>query len=475
MGLKEKLKNFPKLLFLSAALSLPFYGCTSVGEWYDVSKSYQPTGISSSTNRFNRNETTKEKTFHIAKPSLYDNIMHISVKESLKQVNSQLYDIGTESRYKEIVTQQRKTEDSTPNIFFGTGIGIPLMGLSAIGIAISKNRPEEEMSNDERMGNGLIGIGSVLTGLFGLWILYQGFFSKPVTTIESREINNGRDITKITNRETKRITLGETQIYNDQPAKNIKLIISHNSKTGYIKTNNQGFTNLNLKGTLNYFGISDLNLSETSLENSLERNTLFNQIRPKAREAIKQNLEFMISETDLNFRIETNEQSTSAEKINNDSRTFVIPTYSIPNDTIYRAVKQFVKEKINTRIKDVTFYVKDELTHIPLNDSTFTLNSDAPSKFSLADRYFTQSLKIYAEQNILNYVRGYKKRHTSQNSISFKIYTPSRLSVEVTHPNYDFVSDKLFITNDTPKTVYMVEQGSKIRVQSANREQGRIQ
>jgi hypothetical protein len=139
-------------------------------------------------------------------------------------------------------------------------------------------------------------------------------------------------------------------------------------------------------------------------------------------------------------------------------------------------VEQFVDEEINSHVKSLTFVVKDDISHIPIKHSNFDFKLNAPRKEDLVGEYFTQNLKDYAEECVVDYLEGDTIIENCPERVLFKIYAPSRVQIEVTNPNYNFVSGMIDVKDQNlEKKVYMIDKGSKIRVQDAGDERGRIE
>ena len=120
--------------------------------------------------------------------------------------------------------------------------------------------------------------------------------------------------------------------------------------------------------------------------------------------------------------------------------------------------------------------VKDNVSHVPIDGSNFEFELTAPRKDDLAGRYFTRELKEYAQRYIRNYLEGNTMIGDCPSRVFFDIYAPSMIHVEVTNPDYNFVSGVIVMYDeDLEKKVYMVDKGSKIRVQDADDERGRIE
>ena len=192
--------------------------------------------------------------------------------------------------------------------------------------------------------------------------------------------------------------------------------------------------------------------------------------------ALPISLDEIISKKDLRLRVETNETSTSSKIVKNSSRTFNLEGSQVTDGAIYGMVRQFVNEEINSHIKSLTFIVKDNVTHVPINGSNFEFRLNAPQKDDLAGKYFTQELKKYAKKYIRDYLEGNTMIGGVPNIASYNIYSPSRIQVEVTNPDYNFVFGVIDIKDkDVEKKVYMKDKGRKIRVQDADNERGRIE
>jgi hypothetical protein len=296
-------------------------------------------------------------------------------------------------------------------------------------------------------------------------------------TEETRKIRTNKIIKKLSDERTEEEVLNERLVYNNNPAKNINVKFSGKGLVSKIyKTDYSGELNfLHIAESFNpryFFGTN----SKDWILKRIEKIHLVQQIRPNIRDLFKEELYDEISPKKITFTLKTDELSTLKRKVKNGSRTFEWEGHQLTNDAIYQVIREFVDEEINSRIKSLEFTVKDTVSHIPINGSNFELETEAPSKADLAGRYFTQELKDYAKKYIADYLIGNTTIWDSPETISFEVYSPARIFLEVTHPDYNFVSGQVLVKNkDAKKTVYMVDKGSKIRIQDANNERGRIE
>jgi len=453
MNLIEKIKNIPRIpsvLFLSASVLLG--GCATT-----VQKKFEPTGNERIITTRSGYEKTQKKIFDISEPVLEGESYKIDVKESLKETNYETVNTSKEREFREI---EVKKSASGMNI-------LPPILLGFLGSYVGKSKnsaPNPEKTVDT---GALIGF-LVGAGLGGLIVAIH-----PIT--KKSEVKTGRTQKQTESLGTEKKILNESLIYNNRPAKNTNVLISHGSKKGYLKTSNDGYLYINWK-TAEFFGVN-WNSSEEILKKDMEYfNPLIKGIKPAAMKQIKPVLNEMISTKNLELLLETiGEPSSSLEEIENDSKRIVLRGYNLEDEAIYRAVKDFVNRKINPKIKTLEFSVNDITTHIPIDGSTFTIKTQVPSKSSLTEEFFSEKIKNYAENCIKDYLTGTTKVEDVDRIVRFDVYAPSEILVEVTHPDYKFVSGDIPIYDNMEKTVYMVDKGTKVRVEEESKQAGRIE
>ncbi len=459
MGLIERLKDIPKVLLLTTALSLPFIGCGTTTRTIG-------TEFTSPTKRekveWTRQEKEKTKEFDIkvyTKNANKRDWHHLAkVTESLKEDFYKKEKIITENIYKEIAV---KREEAKAFSFIGPALFGGLMG-AGIGGLIS----EDEESIAPILGGVLgMGGGAVIAGA-----IYSS--SSGISRTQT-----GRVKTKILDSEIKREHLNRKLIYNNKLAEHINVKLSGEGISRIYKTNSDGELNIS-----NIIDSSNPNYffkyyEGRELKERLEKIPLVQQMKPKTRNLLEDELLENLSATKIKINMETREKpSGNIDIIKNDSGRFRFGGYQLTNNAIYDIVRNFVDEEINSSIKSLTFEIKDTITHFPINGSNFNFQTNTPSKSELAGEYFTRGLKNYAERHILDYLRGNTRVEDSPDIVTFNVYSPSKISLEVTHPDYNYVSGDLSIRGrDLEKTVYMVDKGEKIRVEPEGDRRGRIE
>ena len=278
-------------------------------------------------------------------------------------------------------------------------------------------------------------------------------------------------------RTTEKKFLNKNLVYENNPASGISVKLSGEGEYKMYTTDNEGELNVSKFIDLLHPRYFFRNYSERELEERIGNIFLVQQIKPRTLETLMEDLIQAISPKEINIKVETKENPIlQYVKIVNDSETFKFKGSQLTDDAIYQVVREFVDEEINSHIKSLTFVVKDNVSHVPIDGSNFDFKLNAPRKEDLAREYFTQDLKNYAQRCIKNYIEGNTMIGDCPSRVFFDIYAPSMIQVEITNPDYNFVSGGIFMDDeDLEKKVYMVDKGSKIRVQDADNERGRIE
>lgn len=259
----------------------------------------------------------------------------------------------------------------------------------------------------------------------------------------------------------------EEQIYSNQPGKEVKFGVA--GKDALHQTDAGGVIS---------WGISKpyVFVSREGLEKRLEELPLVKEIKPETRERLRERLLEAISSYSEQVTIETRESPAGdLEVIKNATKTLNFDYYTLREEDVYNVVRQFVDEEINPSIKTLKFNVREDLTHVPISGSNFEFTADSPSKADLLDKYFEGTLKIRAENFILDYLHGSPLLKNCSEKFELPVYSPSNIFLEVTHPEYNFVDGEIGIDGDMEKTVYMIDKGSKVRLQNAEESIGRIE
>ena len=173
--------------------------------------------------------------------------------------------------------------------------------------------------------------------------------------------------------------------------------------------------------------------------------------------------------------ITTDEKPQEGEQVNNVSRTFVVNAHLLGDDSIYRIVDRFIEKHINQYIGTLAFDIKDITTRVPINGANFRTISASPSKADLASKYFTDNLMEYAQKRIRDYLHGEELQQNCPTTVAFPVYLPSKISLEVTHPDYLFVTGDVTVSQAAKRVIYMLDKGSKVRVENEKDSGGRIE
>ncbi len=459
MKLIEKLKNIPKIpsiLLLSA--SVLYGGCTT--SWQTVRKDLEPTGIEKTTVSRTDYKEIQKRIFIINNP-YFDIDYKVKIEESLKEESYEIDYLVTKKELEEVLVEKREV---TPGwVIIGFPLGGLFLGAFLANLWLAGDLSGGEPSESEE-GEKTANLPAIIGGIIGLGIGIQ--LASVSSNTEKKETKTGRIEYELSEENPQRKLLNDSLIYNNRPAKNINVSISFGSKKGYMKTDDSGLIPIGRK-TAEFFGIS-WTPSKTYLKENMEYfNPLVQQIKPDTMKRIKPALNSLISARNLEFMLETIEKpSNSSEEIENDSKTVILQGYQLTDDAIYGVVKAFIDQEINSHIKTLTFTLKDAISHIPINHANLELKLEAPSKSYLAGKYFTGELKNNAEGFIHDYLDKPTKIEQASSTLTFSVYTPSKILVEAIHPDYYFISGEIIIEKDTKKTAYMVDKGTKVRVET---------
>ena len=468
MKLLEKLKNLPKIALLSAAVLSA--GCAT--PWQTVREEHRPTGIERTVIINETPKNIEEIEFKISEPYMEDGEHEIQVDESLVEVNSQVRTIGTEKGFRKFLIEERKVPPFPPMTLAGGMLGFT--GGLVPGLLTEDDEKDNLFPIDDS-GDILSIIGGIVGLVGGIYLGYK--VDESLFTTETRRITTNEITQKLApSRTTERVPGDKVVIYQDKPASDISVKFTGEGRDKMYVTDSEGELNLShFLDSLNpsyFFG----NYTNIELEDRIEKIPLIRQIKPNTLETLMGDLIRAVSPKDVRLTVSTEEESSEEYAIKNDSRTFNIEGSQITDESIYGIVRQFVDEEINSHIKSLTFVVKDNISHIPIDGSNFEFKLNAPRKEDLAGEYFIQELKDYAQRHIKDYLEGNAIIERVPNLVSFDIYSPSKIQLEVTNPNYNFVLGVIDLDDkDVEKNVYMVDKGSKIRVQGADDERGRIE
>jgi hypothetical protein len=467
MNLMKKLRTPVLALMLSAASMGIFNGCATMGPWQEIRREERPTGVERTVTRNIGTKDIDTKTFEISDVYIEDDVYKTKITESLKRETYSLEEKVRVKKFNEIAIEQRKDEGAgvaagvALGILFGVGGAI---GGGVLGKKIDEGINEELGINEEGDSFLPVLLWSILGGAGGLSLGIK--LGESVNQTERRERNIG--IKEESSREDVTETfLGQNLVYENIPA-SVKFGIVGKSPTYQIWDGIISWTNTN----------PNLFTSRERLESKLDELPLVQEIKPETRELLRERLLESISEASETITIETREESSNPNLIiENCTKKLKFDYYQLKDEAIYNIVRQFVDEEINSSIKTLNFVVRDDLTHVLIRGSNFEFETDAPSKSELAEKYFTGRLKNYAENCILDYLNGSGIIKNLPEKVEFKVYSPSNIFLEVTHPEYNFVSGEIAIEKDrdTKRTIYMVDKGSKIRLQNSKESIGRIE
>jgi hypothetical protein len=458
MKLVERLQKFSRVILLSATISSAFVGCAT--PWQNIRMESTP-GIERKVVLSTTNEKLKEIGFNILDPYKEGRDYKVKIEENANEINSLIQNVGIEKKFREINIQTRKVSNTGPGFsILGSLLGCG--GGLALGNAIAKD------SALVKILGGSLGLS---VGL-GLGYLLDITFSSE----ETRRIATGTSGMEIGNKKTEE-TVTSRLLYKNLPAMNISVMITSDKlKSMLSETSSLGAVNLSdyiETDNPQYFFRA---YSDEETEKRIAAIPLVQQIKPAVRDLFVDRLKGEFSKFSTGFTIRTDENSTQFRKVYNTSKNFKAEVSQLTDETIYETVKQFVDEEINSHIKSLTFVVKDNISHIPIRGSNFEFKVNAPRKEDLAEEYFVQDLKDYAQECIWDYIEGDKIVGDCPETVSFNIYAPSSVQIEVTNPNYNFVSGLIVMDNENlEKKVYMVDKGSKIRVQGTDNETGWIE
>ncbi|HTY43678.1 MAG TPA: hypothetical protein VMC80_00335 [Patescibacteria group bacterium] len=456
------LRSFSKWAVLTAAI-LSAIGCTTVGDWEKTSSSWEQTGNQNKIETKKGTETENKRVFDIS--DLTENYS-VNVSNSLWQTNYQINEISNVPELRELENQSRETITRSGDTFLGSGIIFTLIGFLA-GDYAGSGFKSFEMNSQEQSVGGII--GGAVGFLSGMFLAYK-IGNKDVQT-ETQQVTTG--VTKYGDpviAGTERVLSDEGWGYQKRPAANTNVVLSLDRFTKRTKTNSEGSVNL---GTfmqsmgINYF-FPDKVPSEGELEEIVKEFPLSQQIKKSTLDVLMGELVKDIYHNATQLNVATDEKPSQGEGVENASKSFTVDYYGLSSDDIYRAVQGFVERQINSYIKTVTIDVKNRASRVPINGENFDITSDAPSPMELAGKYFTDNLMEFARKQIRDYIYGECLEQNLPARVTLSVYTPSKISYEVTHPDYEYVTDSVSVSGDKKGIVYMEDLGSKIRVETQN-------
>lgn len=458
--MKGKFRDFQKYALLSAAILTglsPLTSCTTT--WQKTGTRYKPTGIEREVTISSYTVKELEKKFDITIPAA----SYFQVSETLTESEFDKRTVITEKKLREVNVEQR----TVGNVDYFLSSSLICGGSFAIVVPLLLNMDGEATEEKQIIGGALGFVSGV-----GLAMLLSG-------ETETREIATGRTKTESGNSRIENILVGENVIYQNRPAGGISVKIGAENSSRYLTTNSEGIITMN--DALDFLESVNPRFFRNSysgivLENKISTFSLVRQMKPETRDLLMNDLIEAISQKKIIFSMETNEKSAQQNMtIENAHEGFYFTGRELSDEAIYRIVDRFVDEQINSSIKNLGISIKNILTRFPITNSNIVLESNSPSKSDLAGRYFTGELKEFAERNIHDYLIGTISRENLPDSFSFPIYTPSNIFIEVTNENYIFVSGQFEVRRNTNKTVYMVDVGDKVRLESSQNISGKIE
>lgn len=446
--LAERAGDFFRASLFFGAVTLSSFGiggCSLTG-WTVDKKGFVPLNSRTITRDIGLKKVENMK-FDFSDPFLEGKDYKVRVEKSLNETRYHLTGKREEATLEECLWETKKDADVSMIVLSSLAMG-------AIGASIA-----------EDPAGGFL-VGAVL-GIGG------GSMYTP-EKCENRETRTGIRKVELSEERIERKLLGEKQIYRKMPARNTTVWVTRQGPYGFrsYPTNESGVLNISsFSQSFSLFG------SERELKERLNEIPLLQQVNPIAFGHIKSLILGEAYKASAEFYLETRENSSETEKVENASKKVQIPGFGIPEDAIYRAVSDFVNKKINSSIASVRIKIRDSGTLIGIRNANIRLAPvGAPSRSELAGEYFTGNLREYAEGNITDYLTASREMQNCNPEESFVLYLPAEVELEVTHPGYNFVRGKIKINKkDTERTVYMVDRGSKVRIDMTPEGQGRIE
>lgn len=460
------LKRFSQAAVMSAAILSALSGCAT--PWRVVQSNWYSTG--GRERIYDKSDYDEELTrkFDISIPYL-NKIYKTRIDELSTQKKYETKHFKDREPVREVAIEQREVDYLT----------IPLaLGGTILGTAITSAIPtgnDYVVKTKDKAGVILAGAG---LGFFGGLLLGISLPKIP----EVRTNNTGRTDYDIFPGSSARSYTGEVVKY-QRKAVNINAEMSAEGKTAKVRTDSNGELNLSdFIESLNsgyffrsaYFSSNDSSRSE--LEKRIKNIPIIKDIKPQTLEVLMDDIVDGLSGKNITVDITTKEGSSqSYETIINVSKSFIISGGELSNNTVYGIIKKFVDREINSRINSLTFNVKDITTHIPIKNSNFNTDVEAPSKEELLSQYFTGALIEDCKRFVLDYLRGAELSEGLGDKVVFYVYTPAKVSLEITNPNYKYVGGEVLVDKDIKKTVEMVDKGDKLRVEGETNAAGKIE
>lgn len=476
MGLVQKLRqqvpkaekrtsNLAKVLLLSAAVSTIPLGCAMQSA---IRIDSYPVGNSQRVIDSTEEEKTGEKKFDIQTPYL-NGSYKLPIRNSL---NEEHFNIDHPSE----IRLNRRTE--VKETIYRRNPALELLAAGALGttgLIIGAVKDSLEL--------GLIfGGGGASLGLAGGYII--GELLDAMSPLKKEE---KRDLGIETIKESlprERNFSHNVLVYNNKPAVSTLTEISGDGRTINIRTDTNGEINLSdliESANPNYFFRSmyfsaQRDYSRNELEKKIARIPLIQQIQPRTLDNLMNDFLRGISRKDIAINAATKELSSNPkEKVINDAKAFMMNGYELTNEYILVVVKNFVDEEINSRMKTLSFNIRDITTHVPITGSNFSTLVDVPTKNELLSRYFIGDLVEYTKKLVPDYLVGEQSFGGLDDKVDFIVYSPANVVLEVTHPNYKYVTGEIYVDKPIRKIVSMVDKGDKLRVEGETNAAGKIE
>jgi len=185
---------------------------------------------------------------------------------------------------------------------------------------------------------------------------------------------------------------------------------------------------------------------------------------------------------DYNISIETKVQNAK-----NDVKYVHLATtrWRINSSMLEEAVKQFVEEEFNSKIKKASITLLDYESHTPITLTKDDRESYNPAKIVLEPIKVSSKedlMKPYFEGKYLQIALATLKDYITTKSeisidvergeASFYVYHPSDFKVKITHQKYHHISDEIigFSKDSLDKEVYMSKIGKKVDLKIVDKE-----
>lgn len=276
--------------------------------------------------------------------------------------------------------------------------------------------------------------------------------------------------------------VSEERIFSDMPAQEVDVSVGFSSDdlrkyfgNYFPKTDYEGnlaivVTNLPKKYDIkNWIFYSE----------EVKQNRLVQQIKPFVRDSLMSKIMVESYKGNIgDITLETKDADNDISIIN-DKKIISLKTSGvkeIPDKMIYHAVKNFVKEEINSNIRQISLRQRDIYSRDILNDSKFEIMNSPPGPRDLLSTYFEGELLDYAARYVTNYpVKGDILHARDDGYANFNVYLPFTYGIDAICPKYNFKefqidfskplnkNDIEYSTDSFKGAVFMLDVGDKIR------------